>query len=60
MGYTVCQAQLAFTADEEGDAELCLQLHQLPAERRLRHMQRLCGAGDVFLAHRGQKIAQAA
>lgn len=43
---------------EEGNAQLAFELGNLPAQRRLRDMQRVRGAGHVALVRHGQEVAQ--
>ena len=52
------QRDVMIAADEQLYAQLVLQLCQLTRNGGLRNMQKLRGAGDVFLAGNGQKIAQ--
>lgn len=49
---------MVIAAHEQLYAQLVLQLRQLARNGGLRNVQQLCGAGDVFLAGNGQKIAK--
>jgi len=48
----------ARTAGEQRDAELMLQQLDLPAQRRLRHVQALGGTAEIQFAGQGGEAAQ--
>lgn len=50
------EGDLFFPTDQQLLSQFPFQLHQLFGERRLCHMQTLCGAGDIFLFGHSQKI----
>jgi hypothetical protein len=47
-----------FASDEKRGAELGLEVLHLLAERGLRHVQALCGAGEVSLAGDFDEVAE--